>query len=158
MDSQIIRFRIRSTSHNFSLSIEEHGAYNLGAENVVFRPIRPLNNQDVFISTNGRAFFANEGNLLFLKDAALFVVINLSDERVFHMEPPAPWLFGRVWVEDELLHADLYQHDNLELSRKIEPISLEEIADTLSEGWGKAADGLFPTANHNFVQFYKRHN
>lgn len=157
MDSQIIRYRIRSASQNLSLSIEEHGAYNLGAENVIFRPSRPLHDQDVFISTNGRAFFTDDGNLLILKDATLFVVVDLRDDRVFHMEPLTPWLFGRVWVEDNHLHADLYQHDNLDVSDKINPIPLSDLEKFLSEGWGKAADGLFPTANHNFVLLYRRH-
>lgn len=157
MNTQIIRYRIRSTSHNFSLSIEEHGAYSEGAENVIFRPNRPLNDHDILFSTNGRAFFADNGNLLFLKDAALFVVVRMSDERVFHMEPPSPWLFGRVWIEDDHIHADLYQFDNLDLEDKVDPIPLSEITDRLDEGWGKSADGLFPTANSNFVNFYNRH-
>jgi hypothetical protein len=157
MDSQVIRYQIRSAAHDFSLAIEEHGGYNLGVENVVFRPSRPLNGQSVFISTNGRAFFAAEGKLLFLKDAALVVIVQLDDGRVFHMEPPTPWLLGLVSVQDDLIHADLYQYDNLELSDKIEPIPLNQLAQRLSDGWGKAADGLFPTANHNFVKLYKRH-
>lgn len=158
MESQLLRYQIHSASHNFSVSIEEHGAYNLGAENVIFRPSRPLNGQNFFISTNGRAFFADNGNLLVLKDAALVVILDLANDRVFHMEPPRPWLLGRVWVEKNLLHADLYQHTDLNASRQIDPIPLVTLADRLTKGWGRAADGLFPTANLVFVRRYKQHN
>ena len=156
MDSQVIRYKISAPAHDFALFIEEHGAYNLGAENVIFRPNKQLGDQPYYVTTNGRAFFAADKELLVLKDAGLYVIVRLSDGQAFHMEPPHPWLFGRVWVEDGHVHADLYKFDDPDAADLMKPIPLAEVSERLSEGWGTAADGSFPTANPNFVNSYRR--
>lgn len=142
------RTLIASPALDFELAVEDHGEHHMSCWHIVFVLCPPIEGVGRIKTTNGEASLSPDGRFAILRDRVFLAVADLAGECVFHFEPGHMRAVADVQVEQGELRWISEPLRKGEGPTTAHAVRLENarLAEVMEPGWGRAADGRFPSA------------
>ncbi len=136
--------KIKSSSLDFSITIETYEEHHMGSSTVMIITSSPIDGVSQFQTTNGDAFFTQDGSGLVIEDHNIILYVELRTSKVFHYEPPAGHFFKKSRMDVDSLLVDFGDHYWNPSGSLAIPIA--ELKNYFRPGFGSVANGRFPSA------------